>query len=446
MTISKEKIGFPRRPSRALVATMVGLNILASPLAWAQTDPASAVPPQPGVLQTLPAFQVNPADQIPAVRKPSSIRDGFTLAATGDLIGPEIPVMDLAERDFAELVAILKGASVAVGNAETPIFDLRDPEIYPEGGQTQPVKPPVIAKEYARMGFRALNMAFNHAGDWSPEGLRQTQSLLNAAGIETMGYGIGRSFAQAPAYVNTRYGRVAFVGLTTTLGHPGAIASDAVGFTRGRAGVNALRLNRDGTYNVYDHYNQLRAIRFAKDTSDLAVLYVHSHEKPEQFQAFYRTAVDAGADAVIASYTVPERRGIEIYKGAPIFYGIAPFFYAMYEFSSPSIERYEGLNVDPRAPIPRDIIDKQFSRARGHEMFGSVIAILEAAGGKISRIRLIPIELQEEAKDYHNGHPRLANAEQGREILTAIAKASEGYGTKVRIERNVGIIDIPPGS
>lgn len=392
--------------------------------------------------QSLPTFQLDPADQIPAVRKPSSIRDGFTLAATGDLIGPEIPVMDLEEPDFAQLVSILKGASIAVANAETPIFDLRDPSIYPEGGQSQPVKPPAIAKEYARMGFRVLNMAFNHAGDWSPEGLRQMQDLLSAAGIETMGYGVSRSFAQAPAYVNTRYGRVSFIGLTTTLNHPGAIASDAVGFTRARAGVNALRLNRDGSYNAYDHYSQLRAIRFAKDVSDLAVLYVHSHEPPKQFQKFYRMAVDAGADVIIASHTVPERRGIEIYRGAPIFYGIAPFFYAMYEFSSPSIERYEALNVDPRAPIPRDIIDKQFSAYRGHEMFGSVIAILESSGGRISRVRLIPIELQENAKDFRNGHPRPADAVQGHEILGAIAKASEAYGTKVRIEGNVGIIEL----
>ncbi|MEI4509315.1 CapA family protein [Sphingopyxis sp. CCNWLW253] len=393
--------------------------------------------------QTIATFKPNPADQIPAKRKAGTIADGFTLAAVGDLVGPEIPVMGLEDPEFAKLVDILRNASVAVANAETPVFDLRTPGIYPEGGTSQPSKPPVIAKEYAQMGFDVLSMAFNHAGDWSPPALEQMQHLLNEAGIETMGYGITRAFAQAPAYVNTRFGRVSFVGVTTTLNHAGGMASDGVGFTRSRAGVNALRLNKDKSYNEYDHYNQLRALRFAKDVSDLAVLYVHSHEEPRLFTKFYRDAIDAGADIVIASHTEPERRGIEIYKGFPIFYGINPFFYSMYELSTPNLERYEQLDVDPRASIPRDIIDHQFARYRAHEMFGSVIAVIHTRGGRPSEIRLIPIELREAAKDYRNGHPRPANAEQGREILDGIAKASAVYGTKIRIEDNVGIISIP---
>lgn len=404
---------------------------------------AVATPAGQAAAQKAP-FKLNPADQIPAMRKPSSMRDGFTLAAVGDLIGPEIPVMDLEEPDLNRLVTILKSASVAVGNDETPIFDLRDPDIYPAGGETQPVKPPAIAKEYARMGFRVLNMAFNHAGDWSPPGLAKTQQLLNDAGIETIGYGLNQTFAQAPAYINTRYGRVAFVGLTTTLGHVGANASDAAGFTRGRAGVSALRLNPDKSYNAFDEYTLLRSIRGAKDVSDLTVVYVHSHENPALFQAFYRAAVDAGADVIIASDTVPNQRGIEIYKGAPIFYGLQPFFYSMFEYSTPSMDRYQALNADPRSVIPRDIIDQQFNRARSHEMFNSVIAMLKTSGGRVSEIRLIPIELQEHAPDYHNGHPRLANEAQGRETLEAINKASAAYGTTIKVEKNVGVIHIPP--
>ncbi len=398
---------------------------------------------EPCGAQNISTFSLNPADQIPADRKEPKIADGFMLAATGDLVGPEIPVMDLEEPEMTQLVAILKSASLAVGNAETPIFDYSRADIYPAGGESQPVKPPAIAKEYARMGFRVLNMAFNHAGDWSPQGLEQTKELLNGAGIETMGYGVSRTFAQQPAYVNTRFGRVAFVGVTTTLSHVGANATDAAGLTRARPGVSALRLNADKSYNAYDAYTLLRAVRGAKDTSDFAVLFVHSHEPPDLFRNFYHMAVDAGADAVIATDTVPDHRGIEIYRGVPIFFGLNPFFYSMFELSTPSADRYESLDVDPRSVIPRDIIEKQFRGARMHPIFNSVIGMLKTSGGRVSEIRLIPIELREDAEDWRNGHPRLADPKQGLETLTAIAKASEVYGTKIRIEKNVGIIQIP---
>src|SRR5262249_13554343 len=154
---------------------------------------------------------------------------------------------------------------------------------------------------------------------------------------------------------------------------------------------------------------------------------------------FYHTAVDTGADAVIASTTTPGYRGVEIYKGVPIFYGINPFFFSMFELSTPAMERYQELNVDPRSVIPRDIIEKQFARARMHPIFNSVIATLKTSHGRVSEIRLTPIELREDAPDWRNGHPRLANEKQGAETLAAIAKASEAYGTQIKIEKNVGI-------
>jgi len=58
--------------------------------------------------------------------------------------------------------------------------------------------------------------------------------------------------------------------------------------------------------------------------------------------------------------------------------------------------------------------------------------------GKLSQIRLYPIELGMELKRSQKGVPRLA----GEDILEYLQTLCDRYNTKIRIENGIGYIDI----
>src|SRR3546814_12731733 len=88
--------------------------------------------------------------------------------------------------------------------------------------------------------------------------------------------------------------------------------------------------------DLYDHAGLLKSVRDAKQASDLTIFTIHAHESPTGMdddtpappnflKTLFHDVVDAGADVVVGGGP-HSLRGIEIYKGKPIFYGIGVFF------------------------------------------------------------------------------------------------------------------------
>jgi poly-gamma-glutamate synthesis protein (capsule biosynthesis protein) len=105
-------------------------------------------------------------------------------------------------------------------------------------------------------------------------------------------------------------------------------------------------------------------------------------------------------------------RGIEIYKGKPIFYGLGSLF----------------LELGKDWP---------------EEWFQSVVAVSEFRGGQMSEVRLYPVTLgdaKEARERLDQGTPHLATGVRAHRILEWIQKQSERYGTTITIENGVGII------
>jgi poly-gamma-glutamate capsule biosynthesis protein CapA/YwtB (metallophosphatase superfamily) len=86
---------------------------------------------------------------------------------------------------------------------------------------------------------------------------------------------------------------------------------------------------------LYDHTALLKAVREAKAAADLVVFTIHAHESPTGLDddtpappdfllKLFHQCVDAGAD-VIQGGGPHSLRGIEIYKGKPILYGMGLF-------------------------------------------------------------------------------------------------------------------------
>jgi poly-gamma-glutamate synthesis protein (capsule biosynthesis protein) len=334
----------------------------------------------------------------------TSVPDGFTVTAVGDLIISR-PLSQIAAREpgFKSVLKILRQGDVLCGNMETPILDLRAFWGYPYSyaGDWTLSALPSVAGDLKKMGFDMVSRANNHAEDWGIEGMRETSRRLDGAGIIWAGVGEDRGQARAPAFFESGKGRVGIVSFASTY-LPTAAALPPEGAAPGRPGVSALAVTQYidvpkdvmrslaaascrlqshnctslpqtltifnqnfklstsyGYEYVMDDEDQAKiykAIREGKQNADFLIATIHSHDcaqdcddsaKPELAAAFLRTlahkAVDAGADEFIVT-GIHNLGPIEIYHDRPIFYGMSNFFWS-----------------DIQLPLPHDLF--QYNRA-----------------------------------------------------------------------------------
>lgn len=217
-------------------------------------------------------------------------------------------------------------------------------------------------------------------------------------------------------------------------------------------GVNFKASDKPGvTYdmNKTDLAETLASIRQARATSDFVVYTVHAHETAtgrfnDQAQANFipdlaHAAIDAGADMYVG-HGPHVLRGIEIYKGRPIFYGLGNYFF--------QLDLLEGLPRDMPNPDFKSeheqvapILEKAFGETATWE---SVIAVSRFSKGEVCEIRLHPIDLGAQSPSSRRGVPRLASGERGRAIIRRIAELSSQYGTKVFEQGGLGVIALTP--
>ena len=457
---------------------------------------------QAGGRPVLPRVAYDPAAQIPGTPLPTTVKDGFTFAAVGDMIGPGRSFAGLKDAELERVATIVRSADAASGNNEGAIFDLKSFKGYPsaQNGGGNPLSPAAVAHELKAMGFDFLSKANNHATDFGFEGLKATEDAIEAAGLQFAGSGANRFQARAPAFLETSRGRVSFVSTATTY-NPASVAGLALADMPDRPGISVIRTQRynvvttaemeklreiatarrtagvEGgagrggsepsnsltlmgqtyrlgdkpglTYemNNLDLVEVLRSVRGAKQVSDATVFTIHAHETglggatADFLPKLYHMVIDAGAD-IVAAHGQHVLRGIEIYKGKPIFYGLNHFFYMMDLDRSPTRETVEGMGVNYDALSYTDYIRARFTPSRAD--LQSVLAVTEFSGGKVKEVRLYPLDLRHGVEPSHRnvGVPRLADAALGKTILELLQRESEQFGTRISIENNVGVIRI----
>ncbi len=196
-----------------------------------------------------------------------------------------------------------------------------------------------------------------------------------------------------------------------------------------------------------------QAIRQGKQHSDLLIATIHAHEtglgceEPGDYLPLLaRAAIDAGAGIFIA-HGEHRLMPIEIYKGRPIFYSLANFFWS--DILEPIPEETYEQNRDLLAksfgeigrPTDADLLTVWNAQAFDDpRVFETVIAVTRWQGGRVSEIRLYPVDLGYGRRLTTSGTPRLASAEMGRSILERLQRISKSYGTTIEIEDGVGVI------
>ena len=220
-----------------------------------------------------------------------------------------------------------------------------------------------------------------------------------------------------------------------------------------RAEVVEPRTAREGgdrAVRQYDLDGNLKWVREAGRMADWVLVSFHCHEggktrdePPEFLTTFARSCIDAGAHAFIG-HGPHVTRGIEIYKGRPIFYSLGNFIFQNDTVRWQPSYNYDFVKLDSDA-TPADFYDARSEKdSRGFladsVYWESVVARCKYSGGELEEVRLLPIDLGFGRRRSQRGRPLLAGAKVGEKVLERMARLSKPLGTAVTLDNGVGVV------
>jgi len=188
------------------------------------------------------------------------------------------------------------------------------------------------------------------------------------------------------------------------------------------------------------------AIKIAKRNARLVIMAIHAHEMyknteaPAKFlQPFARTCIDAGADVFFG--TGPHLlRGIEMYKGKPIFYSLGNFFFQYQAVKQIAYETYRAARLEGTTLDPSKFTDKYEPIFKEKKFWESVVPFITYTNNDVTEIKLYPIELGWKEPRHYRGVPGLTAMTEGEEIIDRLRKLSEPYDTGVSFRDGVGYV------
>jgi len=425
----------------------------------------------------------------PSAERPVEIpaTGSITFAAAGDVLlaGP----LDARAPGLAAVGSLLRGATLAFSNLDINLLGSEEQQL----ADVRPrPRPPFGDERTARLlrdlGVDLIGLANDHATDYGPEGLRSTARLLTVAGLLHAGTGNDLAAARAPVYARSSR-RIALVAVsasslpesratlarTDIAGRPGLsplryaadITVDPATFATLSTSVSALNAgpppgdreltmfgtvikkgDRTAVHFIVDADDEravLEEIRKARASADTVIVSLHAHEPsnasaaPADFvRHFARSAIDAGA-VLIVGHGPHRLRGIERYKDGAILYGLGNFIYQgkdidyraanMFDRGADLYEEAIGAGGAPSGEAPRDLNSDAWWEA--------AIVLATFDDGKLSGLRVEPIDLGVDRSLEERGVPTLATGERRAAILSRIAALSKPYGTTVETDGTV---------
>lgn len=189
----------------------------------------------------------------------------------------------------------------------------------------------------------------------------------------------------------------------------------------------------------------------AKKSSDFVIVSLHAHapgsfsQTPADFaETFAHAAIDAGSDAVVM-HGPHQLRGIEIYKGRPIFYSLGNFVFQIDLIQPIEPDIYEEYGLDPRTSSSVDVSEKENALDFANPfLYQSAVATMTFGSCGVRRIELTPIDLHQDWRMADRGVPTPASPAMARTILGRLQKLSRPYGTHIDFRGNTGIIQPVP--
>ncbi len=360
------------------------------------------------------------------------------VTAVGDLIFNE-KITHLTDPERRGIFRIMQEADIAYGNLEFSINDrpeLQRPFYNFRAGRD-------FAWELARTGINLVSMANNHALDFGPEGLKECLRNLDLTSIEHAG--AGNTLAEAHALATrevqgqkTKFGLLSYMRYWTAKyrskdpGAPSlATINPAVILVAREGKVEAVEGPLESDVKTMED-----DILLARRRAEVLMVALHNHDvthnrtygiqdkTPPNDEIMFHRAIDAGADLALG--TGPHvLRGIEMYKGRPIFYSLSDF---IYQYRTPDripVDLIHQRDLEMPRPTNVSVWDRRDSR----EVMEGLLVRMTFNQDKLRKIQLIPIAIDDEGPLY--GVPRLVSDARAKATLLLVQRLSMQYGTTI---------------
>jgi poly-gamma-glutamate synthesis protein (capsule biosynthesis protein) len=234
-------------------------------------------------------------------------------------------------------------------------------------------------------GIDGVTLGNNHIMDADVTGLKETMAHLDDAGIAHAGAGMDLAEARKPMIFSLGHTKIG------VLSYQGVPYYEWAWATETSAGTTPIKQEV-----MREDVEKLR------DQVDLVVVMPHWGQEymatPESWQVDWaHAAVDAGADLVIGDHA-HWPKGIEVYKGKPIFYGVGNFLFDQSWSEETSTGIFAeitlyGDRVIQSRPVPFIVVDKAQPNF-----------LLPKAGGDRALRKIYSASLGPEFEAYKNGH------------------------------------------
>jgi len=421
------------------------------------------------------------------------------LALTGDSI-LQRRLQSRSDPELKPLFDRVRAADVAFTNLEVLANDYRgDPAL--ESGGSHFGAPAWVLDELGEAGFSLFATATNHSLDYSISGLLHSLEAMEARGLSFAGTGRNLEEARRPCYHTHPAGTVALLSCASSFakgqeaaaarpdlpGRPGLnplhvetvheVTEPQLAALRDIAEQLGLEAERQARIkmgfafppadpavfplgelrfksanraavrtmaNAKDIAAMVRWIEEARGLADLVVVSLHAHEQagadkeqPAEFiAAFARQMIDAGAD-LVAGHGPHLLRGLELYKGKPIFYSLGNFIGQNELVARIPADGYDRFRADPELK-PGQVYrtrtkNDQAGFPADRRYWESVVPMLSWEGRELRALSLLPISLGWTEPRHRRGRPRLAGREDGQAILERFAALSQPYGTTIDV-------------
>lgn len=197
----------------------------------------------------------------------------------------------------------------------------------------------------------------------------------------------------------------------------------------------------------------LRWIRNAKQMADYVFVSHHTHangdhttgpyvEVPAEFvRTIAHASIDAGADVFLGHGM--HGKGIEIYKGKPIFYDLGWFSWMVETLPRYPSDLYDEWQLDSTA-LPADIVNARPAGGFGVSSAWNEGLLYEFGldAGRLTGIKLHPISMRRHLQPWERGLPQLARGDDAERILGRFQNMSKDLGTDVELQDGVGVIKV----
>jgi hypothetical protein len=297
--------------------------------------------------------------------------DKITICAVGDVS----PARDRGEFLLAPTVSFIKQADIGFCQLENPfsrkLLWRTGTSGYPKDKDREPShwadQLPCSAADAAALvnaGFKVCSFAGNRCFRMGQEGFLDTLDLLKENNLHVIGAGRNIAEARKPAILEFNGTKIAFLGYNSVVAPASEADVDKPGCAPVRASTTYEQVDwQPGTppriitaAYAEDVAAMVNDVRQAKEQANVVVMSIHwgVHLIPAVIAMYQyevgHAAIDAGADLILGHH--PHiLKGIEIYKGVPIFFSIGNFAFESWTgHASPEGKALYRVKPDPEYP------------------------------------------------------------------------------------------------